>query len=171
MKKWWCSIPVHLNCMFVRAPPETFLQWSSPSLGLCSRELFGGPRKFSFTLHDNFVWQKEGRIFLFVIAWFARHSRCRRTSRAQYLGRGAHLESQRRKEGRKASVSRLSLWCRRCGTAPCPTPARIPTKSGSKRIIKGKDPHYRSVCHNGCQQARSSLFQARKMANQLANIS
>lgn len=81
-------------------PPQTFLQWSSPSLGLCSRELFGGPRKFFFTLHDHFVWQKEGKIFVFVIAWFARNSRCRRTSRAQYLGRGTHLESQRRKEGR-----------------------------------------------------------------------
>lgn len=87
-------------CVFVCVrPPQTFQQWISPLLGLCSRELFGGPRKFFFTLHDNFAWQKKGEIFFSVVAWFARDSRYRRTRRAQYLGRGTHL-GEPKKEGR-----------------------------------------------------------------------
>lgn len=128
-------------CTFVcarLATPQTFQHWISPLLGLCSRELFGGPRKFFLTLHDNFAWQKKGEIFPFcyclVCPWLSVSTAEPNTvSRAWYTPKG-----EPKKEG-KTSVSRRSLWCRRCGTAPCPTPARIPTKSGSRRTIKGKN--------------------------------
>lgn len=55
----------NILCSFVWDPPQTFQQWISPLLGLCSRELFGGPRKFFFTLHDNTAWQKKGENLYF----------------------------------------------------------------------------------------------------------
>lgn len=92
------NVSVHI-CMSLCAPPQAFQQWTIPSLGLCSRELFGVPRKFFFTLHFIFVWQKEGKLFVFVTTWLVCYSVCRRTTQAKYFGRGTHLESQRRKEG------------------------------------------------------------------------
>lgn len=133
-------------CLY--SQPLTFRQWTIPSLGLCSRELFGGLRKFFFTLHVIFVSLKKKKFIVFTIACLAVYAVCRRTKQTQCFGRGTQLEIQRKKEG--IGDSELSLWCRRCGTAPCPTPARILTKSGWKRIIKGKKSLFHNACYRCC---------------------
>lgn len=127
--------------MLSYALPQPFRQWIRPSFGLCSRELFGGSRKFFFTLRVIFVCLRKGNFFVFSIACLVVYSVS--TDYKNTVFGAWYTTKQPETEGRKEGIGdldwqRLSLWCRRCGTAPCPTPARIPTKSGWKPIIKGK---------------------------------
>ena len=72
------------------------------------------------------------------------HSACRRTLQTKCRGAVRTYTAEEGRRGRKeegigeSDWPRRSLWCRRCGTAPCPTPGRTPTKSGWKLITKGK---------------------------------
>lgn len=52
-------------CLF---PPPAFRQWIGPSLGLCSKELFGGPRKFFFTLYWISMRRTRSKFFVFTLS-------------------------------------------------------------------------------------------------------
>lgn len=48
--------------------PPTFQEWTGPSLGLCSKELFGGARKFFFTLYCISMCRAKGEFFDFTLS-------------------------------------------------------------------------------------------------------
>lgn len=56
---------IWILCLF---PPPAFRQWIVLSLGLCSKELFGGPRKFFFTLNWISMRRIRSKFFVFILS-------------------------------------------------------------------------------------------------------
>lgn len=52
-------------CLF---SPPAFREWTSPSFGLCSKELFGGARKFFLTLYCISMCRTRSELFDFTLS-------------------------------------------------------------------------------------------------------
>lgn len=148
-----CMLFQHKVPLYPRHSANGLFRRSAFAAGSCLAE----PQVFPSLYLLFFSVFRKGILSFFILGCLVVYSLSRRIKQTHCFWCGTQLNSPRRKAGRKEDSGdldrpRRSLWCRRCGTALCPTPARIPIKSGWKLTTKGKTPLLFSNVYGPCSQ-------------------